>query len=97
MTGAANTDLGVAARAAAAGDDAAFARIVTADHEDMRRVCVVVTGDEQLAEDAVQSAWAVAWEKIETLRQPERLRPWLVSVAGPTVRSGPCRAPGLRA
>jgi RNA polymerase sigma factor (sigma-70 family) len=81
MTGAADTDLGVAVREAAAGDDAAFARIVTAHHEDMRRVCVVMTGDEQLAEDAVQSAWAVAWKKIGTLRQPERLRPWLVSVA----------------
>jgi len=80
MTGVVDTDLSVV-KAAAAGDDTAFARIVSAHHEDMRRVCVVMTGDEQLAEDAVQSAWSVAWLKIGTLRQPERLRPWLVSVA----------------
>ncbi len=81
MTGAVDADLGVAVRAAAAGDDTAFARIVCAYHEDMRRVCVVMTGDEQLAQDAVQSAWTVAWQKLGTVRQPERLRPWLVSVA----------------
>jgi RNA polymerase sigma factor (sigma-70 family) len=81
MTGAVDTDLGVAVKAAAAGDDAAFARIVGAYHEDMRRVCVVMTGDQQLAEDAVQAAWSIAWRKLGTLRQPERLRPWLVSVA----------------
>ncbi len=81
MTGAVDADTGVAVRAAAAGDDTAFARIVNAHHEDMRRVCVVMTGDEQLAEDAVQAAWAIAWQKLGTLRQPDRLRPWLVSVA----------------
>jgi RNA polymerase sigma factor (sigma-70 family) len=66
---------------AAAGDDVAFARIVAAHHEDMRRVCVVVTGSEAVAEEAVQAAWAVAWRKLGSLRDPERLRPWLVSVA----------------
>ena len=81
MTRAVDADLGVAVKAAAAGDDTAFARIVSAHHEDMRRVCVVMTGDEQLAEDAVQAAWSIAWQKLGTLRQPDRLRPWLVSVA----------------
>jgi DNA-directed RNA polymerase specialized sigma24 family protein len=60
MTGAVDADLGVAIEAAAAGDDVAFARIVAAHHEDMRRVCVVMTRDEPLAEDAVQSAWSIA-------------------------------------
>jgi hypothetical protein len=36
---------------AAAGDATAFASIVRAHHEDMRRVCVVVAGDELIAED----------------------------------------------
>jgi RNA polymerase sigma-70 factor (ECF subfamily) len=40
-----------------------------------------MTRDEALAEDAVQSAWAIAWRKLGTLKEPERLRPWLVSVA----------------
>lgn len=81
MAGAADADLGVAIEAAAAGDDVAFGRIVVAHHEDMRRVCVVMTRDEAMAEDAVQSAWAIAWYKLRTLKDPARLRPWLVSVA----------------
>jgi len=81
MTGAVDADLGVAIEAAAAGDDVAFARIVAAHHEDMRRVCVVMTRDEPLADDAVQSAWSIAWRKLGTLKDPARLRPWLVSVA----------------
>ena len=36
--------------AAASGDEVAFARIVAAYHEDMRRVCAFVTRDESLAE-----------------------------------------------
>jgi RNA polymerase sigma-70 factor (ECF subfamily) len=47
----------------------------------MRRVCSLVTRDEALAEDAVQSAWAIVWKKLGSLEQPERIRPWLVSVA----------------
>jgi RNA polymerase sigma factor (sigma-70 family) len=66
---------------AVAGDDAAFARIVAAHHEDMRRVCVVVCGDETIAEDAVHAAWAIAWRKLGAVREPARLRPWLVSIA----------------
>lgn len=66
---------------AAGGDEVAFASIVSAYHEDMRRVCVVVVGDDALAADAVEAAWSIAWRKLGTLREPARLRPWLVSVA----------------
>jgi RNA polymerase sigma-70 factor (ECF subfamily) len=66
---------------AAAGDAAAFASIVLAHHEDMRRVCMVVAGDDGIAEDAVAAAWSIAWRKLGSLRDPARLRPWLVSVA----------------
>ena len=72
--------IGVVA-SAAAGDDVAFARIVAAHHEDMRRVCVVITGSQTIADEAVQAAWGIAWRKLGSLRDPERLRPWLVSVA----------------
>jgi RNA polymerase sigma factor (sigma-70 family) len=66
---------------AAAGNAVAFASIVKAHHEDMRRVCVVVAGDEGIAEDAVAAAWSIAWRKLAGLRDPARLRPWLVSIA----------------
>jgi RNA polymerase sigma factor (sigma-70 family) len=66
---------------ARSGDDAAFARIVAAYHEDMRRVCVVVCGEDAIAEEAVDAAWSIAWRKLGTVRDPRRLRPWLISVA----------------
>jgi len=71
---------------AAAGDAAALARIVAAHHDDMARVCFVICGDLELAQDAVQSAWPIAWGKLGSLRDPERLRPWLVSVAANQAR-----------
>jgi RNA polymerase sigma factor (sigma-70 family) len=81
MAHAADQELAGAVESAAAGDEVAFGRIVVAYHEDMRRVCVFVTRDEALAEDAVQAAWSIAWQKLGSLKEPERLRPWLVSVA----------------
>lgn len=66
---------------AISGDEGAFARIVAEHHEDMRRVCAVVCGDDGLAEEAVQAAWSAAWRKLGSIRDPERLRPWLVSIA----------------
>lgn len=66
---------------AAAGDAAAFSSIVASNHEDMRRVCVVVAGDEAIADEAVAAAWSIAWRKLGSVRDPARLRPWLVSVA----------------
>lgn len=71
---------------AAAGDRVAFARIVEAHHGDMARVAYVVCGNLEMAEDAVQAAWSIAWRKLGTLRDPERLRPWLVSVAANEAR-----------
>jgi RNA polymerase sigma-70 factor (ECF subfamily) len=71
---------------AAAGDRVAFARIVEAHHGDMARVAYVVSGDTTLAEDAVQAAWSIAWRKLRTLRDPDRLRPWLMSVAANEAR-----------
>ncbi len=81
MVRAIDTDLGGTVASAVAGDDLAFERIVATHHEDMRRVCVVMSHDDELADEAVQSAWAVAWRKLDTLQDPARLRPWLVSVA----------------
>jgi RNA polymerase sigma-70 factor, ECF subfamily len=65
---------------AGAGDEAAFARLVAAYHADMARVAYVACGDRELAEDAVQAAWLVAWRKLDSVRDPERVRPWLLSV-----------------
>jgi RNA polymerase sigma-70 factor, ECF subfamily len=66
---------------AAGGDEVAFARLVVAYHDDMVRVCYVICGDADLAQEATQAAWSLAWRKLRSLRDPDRIRPWLVSVA----------------
>jgi RNA polymerase sigma factor (sigma-70 family) len=71
---------------AVSGDQVAFARIVQAHHGDMTRVCYVICGDLDLADEAVQAAWPIAWKKLGTLKDPERLRPWLISVAANEAR-----------
>src|SRR4249919_311056 len=71
---------------AAAGDVDALARIVGAHHDDMARICYVICGDQDMAQDAVKAAWPIAWRKLGSLRDPDRLRPWLVSVAANQAR-----------
>ncbi len=71
---------------AATGDEVAFAQIVAAHHQDMARVAYLVSGSLDLADDAVQAAWAIAWRRLGTLRDPARLRPWLMSVAANEAR-----------
>jgi RNA polymerase sigma-70 factor, ECF subfamily len=65
---------------AARGDEVAFERIVAEHQDTMARVAFVVTGDVEIAREAVQAAWPKVWRKLETIRDPERLRPWLAAV-----------------
>jgi RNA polymerase sigma-70 factor (ECF subfamily) len=82
---------------AATGDAVAFERIVAAYHADMMRVAFVVTGgDQNAADDAVQSAWAIAWRKLRSLRDPDRIKPWLVAVAANEARRAFQRRPRAR-
>jgi RNA polymerase sigma-70 factor (ECF subfamily) len=73
-------------RLAARGDQAAFARLVTEHHAAMARVAYVVAGDVETARDAVQSAWAIAWRRLSSLRQPEQVGSWLVAIAANEAR-----------
>jgi RNA polymerase sigma factor (sigma-70 family) len=77
----AEPDLTRTIASAVAGDDLAFGRIVAAHEVEMHRVCVAVCRDQAIAADAVQAAWATAWRKLDSVRDPARLRPWLVSIA----------------
>jgi RNA polymerase sigma-70 factor (ECF subfamily) len=72
--------------AAASGDVDALARIMALHDGSMRRICMVITGDAGLVDDAVQAAWVAAWRRLRTLRDPARLRPWLMSVAANEAR-----------
>ena len=71
---------------AGAGDETAFAQLIATHHADMARVAFAACGDRELAEDAVQSAWLVAWRKLHSLRDPDRVRPWLLSVTANEAR-----------
>jgi RNA polymerase sigma factor (sigma-70 family) len=87
-TSAGRVDPDVVARVerALAGDEASFAWIVETFSADMTQVCMVVCGDLGLADDAVAAAWPIAWRKLDGLRDPERLRPWLISIAANQAR-----------
>lgn len=71
---------------AAHGDEAAFARLVARYHADLIRVAYVTCGDDDAAQDAVQRAWMIAWRKLGSLRDPARVKSWLVSVAANEAR-----------
>jgi RNA polymerase sigma-70 factor (ECF subfamily) len=71
---------------AVAGDETAFARIVATYQADMVRVAYGICGEEDLALDAVQAAWLIAWRKLRTVREPDHLRSWLVVVAANEAR-----------
>ncbi len=71
---------------ALAGDEAAFEWIVETYGSDMTQVCFVVCGDRALADEAVAAAWPLAWRRLDTLREPERLGSWLISIAANQAR-----------
>jgi RNA polymerase sigma-70 factor (ECF subfamily) len=68
-------------RSAASGDEAAFALIVESHNADLLRVCYTICCDVDLAEEAVQAAWIIAWQRLGSLREVGRLRAWLLTVA----------------
>ena len=71
---------------AAAGDHEAFAWLIAEYHPDMMRVAHVITGDSDSASDAVQSAWEIAWRRLDGLRDRTQVRAWLVAIAANEAR-----------
>jgi RNA polymerase sigma factor (sigma-70 family) len=80
------TDMAAAVEAAAGGDEAAFARIVAEYHDDLCRVAYVICQDTEVAHEAVQVAWSTAWRQMRKLREPDRLKSWLVAIAANEAR-----------
>lgn len=72
---------------AAAGDEVAFAQIVAAHRAEMVRVAYVVCADWDMAQDAAQAALWIAWRKLPSLRDPDSLRAWLMSVVANEARA----------
>jgi RNA polymerase sigma-70 factor (ECF subfamily) len=78
------TDMTVSA--AASGDEMAFARLIAAHHSPMVRAAFVVTGDAATAREAAQNAWSIAWTRLGTVREPARIREWLVAISANEAR-----------
>lgn len=68
------------------GDVDALAQIVGTYHDDMARIAFVICGNADIAQDAVQAAWPKAWQKLGTVRERDKLRPWLMSIAANEAR-----------
>jgi RNA polymerase sigma-70 factor (ECF subfamily) len=77
------TDLVARARS---GDEDAFAGIVDANHAELIRIAYGICGDADLARDATQAAWVKVWQGLHTLREPAKLRPWLIAVVSNEAR-----------
>ncbi len=63
-----------------------FDELVTAHHTDMLRLAYGLTGDGPMAADVVQSAWAAAWQHRRELRDPGRVRSWLLTITANQAR-----------
>jgi RNA polymerase sigma-70 factor, ECF subfamily len=68
-------------RRACAGDQAAYGRLVQTHSGRLFQVCYRITGDETLADEAVQEAWISAWKKLEAFDGRSKFTTWLHRVA----------------
>jgi RNA polymerase sigma factor (sigma-70 family) len=69
------------ARASAAGDKRAFAVIYDRYADRLHDFCVGMLADRDGAADCVQDVFCIAATRLVQLRDPDKLRPWLYSIA----------------
>lgn len=67
-------------------DQAAFTKLVAAWDYELLRLAYVITGNRQAAEDAAQAAWERLWQRPPKLREPSKLRSWLLTVCANEAR-----------
>jgi RNA polymerase sigma-70 factor (ECF subfamily) len=75
-----NAEPALVARARA-GDQAAFGELVRRASPDLFRLCVRITGDAALAEDAMQEAFIDAWRALPRFEARARFSTWLHRIA----------------
>ncbi len=68
------------------GEREAFTALVERHHAELVRIAYAITGDLDEARDAAQRAWIKAWQQLPKVREPERLRAWLIAIAANEAR-----------
>lgn len=63
------------------GDRAAADRLIREHDRWVRSIVYAVSGRVDLVEDVAQQVWTQAWERLDSLRDPKRLRSWLYNIA----------------
>jgi RNA polymerase sigma factor (sigma-70 family) len=71
---------------ARSGDGRAFTELVDRHHGELVRIAYVITGDLDAARDSAQLAWIKAWQRLSSVREPDRLRAWLIAIAANEAR-----------
>ena len=66
---------------AQADDLDGFERMIERHQRDVLRLCYAICGDPDRARDAAQRTWLAAWRGIGGLRDRDRVRAWLASIA----------------
>jgi RNA polymerase sigma-70 factor (ECF subfamily) len=69
------------ARAAAAGDRSAFARLVELTKRPVHGLCLRLLGDAEEARDAGQEAYVRAWAALATFDPAQPFGPWVLRIA----------------
>jgi RNA polymerase sigma-70 factor, ECF subfamily len=68
------------------GEREAFTQLVEQHHEELVRIAYAITGDLDAARDSAQLAWIKAWQRLPSVREPHRLRAWLIAIAANEAR-----------
>ncbi|MBU0640108.1 MAG: RNA polymerase sigma factor [Planctomycetes bacterium] len=63
------------------GDQPAADRLVREHEGWVRGVIYGVSGRSDLVDDVAQQVWTRVWQRLDSLKDPERLRPWLYAIA----------------
>ena len=79
--------IGSLLEAVGARDATAFTTLVDEFDDDLVRLAFVISRDVGTAEDAAQATWERLWRKPPSLRSPDALRSWLLTVAANEARA----------
>ncbi len=68
-------------RAAATGDRDAFARLIQSTQTLVRATALSILGNVERSEDVAQEVYLAAWNRLRSLRSPEKFEPWIRQIA----------------